>query len=82
MHSQRFWVIKHHKGLTEGDSWINKREQQTENCIWKTEDKWFYTTARQINNCKIPKPFLGYNTLKSWQKIKEILRFNALLVII
>jgi len=34
------WVIKHHKGLTEGDSRIHKREEQTKECIGKPEGNW------------------------------------------
>jgi len=46
--------------------------------IWRQMN--LYKTTRQIYNGKILKHFFGNNTLRSWQKIKEILRRKAFLV--
>jgi len=38
-----FWVLERPKGWLREDSWIHKREGQTEECVWKADGRLYDT---------------------------------------
>jgi len=44
-----------------------KEKNRQKNAYEKLEENDFIQNGGQIQNCKIPKHFLGYNSVKNWQ---------------